>query len=77
VLGTSVVMDATVHWNKAVTSQTSPGGAITDAAASLTNWLFVDLHVVMTGLLGAPVADINLHLDYGRIAATATYEPAA
>jgi hypothetical protein len=76
VLGTSVVMDATVHWNKAVTSQTSSGGAITDAAASLTNWLFVDLHVVMT-LLGLPVADLNLHLDYGRIAAAATYEPAS
>jgi hypothetical protein len=76
VLGTSVVMDATVHWNKAVTSQTSSGGAITAAAASLTNWLFVDLHVVMT-LLGLPVADLNLHLDYGRIAAAATYEPAS
>jgi hypothetical protein len=76
VLGTSVVMDATVHWNKAVTSQTSSGGAITAAAASLTNWLFVDLHIVMTTLLGLPLADLNLHLDYGRVAATATYEAA-
>jgi hypothetical protein len=78
---TSVVMDATVHWNKAVTSQTSSGGAVTDASASLTNWLFVDLHVVMTtvGLLGVtvPVADVDLHIDYGRIAVTAGYQPAS
>jgi hypothetical protein len=74
VLGTSVTMDATAHWNKAVTSNTSSGGVITDASASLTNWLFVDLHVVIT-TLGLPVADVNLHLDYGRIAATAGYQP--
>ena len=74
VLGTSVTMDATVHWNKAVTSNTSSGGAITSASASLTNWLFVDLHVVIT-TLGVPVADVNLHLDYGRIAVTAGYQP--
>ena len=70
----SVVMDATVHWNKAVTSQASSGGAMTDASASLTNWLFVDLHVTITSL-GVPLADLNLHLDYGRIAATAGYQP--
>ena len=72
----SVVMDATVHWNKAVTSQASSGGAVTDASASLTNWLFVDLHVTITSL-GVPLADLNLHLDYGRIAATAGYQPVA
>jgi hypothetical protein len=76
VLGTSVVMDATVHWNQAVTSQSSSGGAISDASASLTNWLWVDVHVVMTAL-GLPVADVDLHLDYGRIAATAGYQPPA
>jgi type II secretory pathway pseudopilin PulG len=70
----SVVMDATLHWNKAVTSQSSSGGAVTDASASLTNWLFVDLHVTITDS-GTPVADLNLHIDYGRIAATAGYQP--
>ena len=70
----SVVMDATLHWNKAVTSESSSGGAVTDASASLTNWLFVDLHVTIT-TLGVPVLDLNLHLDYGRIAATAGYQP--
>ncbi|HEV3362552.1 MAG TPA: hypothetical protein VG795_00160 [Acidimicrobiia bacterium] len=70
----SVVMDATLHWNKAVTSQSSSGGAVADASASLTNWLFVDLHVEITDS-GTPVADLNLHIDYGRIAATAGYQP--
>ncbi|MGH9009464.1 MAG: hypothetical protein ACRDYF_06380 [Acidimicrobiia bacterium] len=70
----SVTMNATLHWNKAVTSQSSSGGAITDASASLTNWLFVDLHVTIT-TLGVPVADLTLHIDYGRIAATAGYQP--
>jgi hypothetical protein len=75
VLGlSSVVMDATLHWNKAVTSQVTSGGALTDTSASLTNWLFVDLHVTIT-TLGVPVADLNLHIDYGRIAATAGYQP--
>jgi hypothetical protein len=27
--------------------------------------------------LGLPVADVDLHLDYGRIAATAGYQPPA
>jgi len=71
----SVTMDATLHWNKAVTSQTSSAGAITDASAGLTNWLFVDLHVRITTLLGVELADLNLHLDYGRLAATAVYQP--
>jgi hypothetical protein len=70
----SVVMDSTAHWNKAVTSQTSSAGAITDASASLTNWLFVDVHVTITSQ-GAPLADLTLHFDYGRIAATAGYQP--
>ncbi len=74
VLGTSVVMDATVHWNQSVSSQSSSGGAITDASASLTDWLWIDLQVVMT-TLGVPVANVDLHLDYGRIAATADYQP--
>jgi len=53
-----------------VTSQTSAAGAVTAESASLTNWLFVDLNVSVTGL-----ASLNLHLDYGRIAAGAGYQP--
>ncbi len=68
--GTSVTVNGTITSNKAVTSQTSSGGAVTAASASLTNWLFVDLNVTI-GVL----ANVNLHLDYGRIAATAGYQP--
>ena len=67
-----VTISGTVTTNKAVTSNSSSGGAITAASASLTNWLFVDLNVSVAGL-----ATLNLHLDYGRIAATAGYQPIA
>jgi len=65
-----VSISGTVTVNRAVTSQTSSGGAVTSASASLTNWLFVDLNVSAAGL-----ASLNLHLDYGRIAASAGYQP--
>jgi hypothetical protein len=70
--GTLVTVSGTVTANKAVTSQTSSGGAVTAASASLTNWLFVDLNVTIGAL-----ATLNLHFDYGRIAATAGYQPAS
>jgi type II secretory pathway pseudopilin PulG len=70
--GTLVTVNGTVTANKAVTSQSSSGGAVSAASASLTNWLFVDLNVTIAGL-----ANLNLHLDYGRIAATAGYQPAS
>jgi type II secretory pathway pseudopilin PulG len=66
-----VTISGTVTANKAVTSQDSAGGAVTAESASLTNWLFVDLNVSVAGL-----ATLNLHLDYGRIAASAGYQPA-
>ena len=68
--GTLVTASGTITSNKAVTSSSSSGGAITTASASLNNWLFVDLNVTIAGL-----ATLNLHLDYGRIAATAGYQP--
>jgi hypothetical protein len=68
--GTLVTASGTITSNKAVTSSTSSGGAITDASAGLNNWLFVDLNVTIGAL-----ASLNLHLDYGRIAADADYQP--
>src|SRR5439155_13512508 len=68
--GTSVTVNGTITSNKAVTSQTSSGGAVTAASASLTNWLFVDLDVSIGAL-----ANLNLHIDYGRIAATPGHQP--
>jgi hypothetical protein len=58
--------------NPAVTDHTSSGGAVGASSASLTNWLFVDLNVT-----GPGGTSVNIHLDYGRIAATAGYETAA
>ena len=55
-----------------VTQQTAAGGTTTSASASLTNWLFVDLNVTMPAGTSA-----NLHFDYGRLAATAAYQPVA
>ena len=65
-----VTVSGSITSTPAVTRQTSAGGAITDASASLNNWLFVDLNVTMPGGTSA-----NLHIDYGRLAATAVYEP--
>jgi type II secretory pathway pseudopilin PulG len=65
-----VTVSGSITSTPAVTAKATAGGAITDASASLTNWLFVDLNVTMPG--GTAV---NLHFDYGRLAATAGYEP--
>jgi|GEM_PF-6777123 len=68
--GTLVTVSGTITANKVVTSQTSSGGTVTAASASLTNWLSVDLNVTIAAL-----ATLDLNLDYGRIAATAGYQP--
>lgn len=74
--GAFATMDATVHWNPAVTpSVPDPKDVtlLTEAQAGLTNWLFVEIHLqVWQG--SNKEADLWLHLDYGRISARATYE---
>jgi type II secretory pathway pseudopilin PulG len=72
---TRVVMDATVRSGPAVTSSTSSGGALTEAQASLSNWLTIDVHLVVTALT-VPLADLVVSFDYGRVTTRATYEPA-
>jgi hypothetical protein len=67
---TLVTVSGTITASKAVTSETSSGGAVTAASASLTNWLSIDLNVSIGAL-----ATLDLNLDYGRIAATAGYQP--
>jgi type II secretory pathway pseudopilin PulG len=68
--GGFVTVSGSITSTKGVTSQTSAGGAITEASAGLTNWLFVDLNVDITG-----GTSLKLHFDYGRLAAHAVYEP--
>ena len=75
VSGASVVMDATVRSGPAVTLSTSSGGAVTEAQASLSNWLSVDVHLVVTDITGT-LADLVVSLDYGRVTTRATYQPA-
>lgn len=68
----SVTVSGTITSTPAVTDKTMDGGAVAEASASLTNWLYVDLNVTMPG-----GTSLNLHLDYGRLSATAGYEPVA
>ena len=75
VSGTQVVMDATVRSGPAVTLSTSSAGALTEAQASLSNWLSIDVHLVVTDLTGT-LADLVVSLDYGRVTTRATYQPA-
>jgi type II secretory pathway pseudopilin PulG len=71
--GISVAMTATLHWSDEVTSTTGPVGGLTENSASLNNWLWVEVHTVIE-LLGVTITDLTLHLDLGRVAATATYQ---
>ena len=65
-----VNVSGTITSTPAVTDKTVAGGAVTGSSAALTNWLFVDLNVTAPG-----GTSVNLHLDYGRLAATAGYDP--
>jgi type II secretory pathway pseudopilin PulG len=68
----SVTVSGSITSTPKVVQQTAAGGTTTAASASLTNWLFVDLNVTMPG-----GTTTNLHLDYGRLAANAVYQPVA
>ena len=76
VSGTIVVMDATIRSGPAVTSSTPTGTALAEAHSSLSNWLTVEVHVVVTDSTGVTLADLVVSLDYGRVTARATYQPA-
>jgi hypothetical protein len=72
--GASVTMTATLHWGPKVTSSSSASGAVTEAAASLTNWMWIDVHMVVHQGSNL-VAEFDLHLDYGTVVARASYQP--
>jgi hypothetical protein len=73
--GALVVMDATVHSAPAAVWSTSSGGSVGHAEASLTSWLWVEIHLVVTDASGV-LADLVVHVDYGRASARAEYQPA-
>ena len=74
--GAVVVMDAIVRSGPKVTVSTSSGGALTEAQASLSNWLSVEVHLVVTAVPTGTLADLVVSLDYGRVNTRATYQPA-
>jgi hypothetical protein len=71
--GAQIVMDATVSSGPKVTVSTSSGAALTEAQASLSNWLSVEVHLVITT---GTLADLVVSVDYGRVSTRATYQPA-
>ena len=73
---TVVTMDATIRSGPAVTGSTPTGTALAEAHASLSNWLTVEVHLVVTDSTGVTLADLVVSLDYGRVTARATYQPA-
>jgi type II secretory pathway pseudopilin PulG len=77
VSGTSVTMRTTVRSGPAVTLSTGTA-ARTEAQASLSNWLTVEVHLVVkeTPESLESLADLVITLDYGRVTSRATYEPA-
>lgn len=76
VSGTIVTMDATIRSGPAVTGSTPTGTALAEAHSSLSNWLTVEVHLVVTDSTGVTLADLVVSLDYGRVTARATYQPA-
>lgn len=72
-----VIMDATIRSGPAVTLSTpiAVGGALAEAQASLSNWLTIEIHLVISDA-GVPVADLDVTLDYGRVTTRASYQPA-
>jgi hypothetical protein len=71
--GALVVMDATVRSGPKVTVSTSSGAALSEAQASLSNWLSVEVHLVITT---GTLANLVVSVDYGRVSSRATYQPA-
>ena len=78
--GVSITMDAKIHSSPKVLSTTGPVNGYTENSASLNNWLYaqVTTSITVTPLLGAPatLASFTAHLDFGRVAASASYQAA-
>jgi prepilin-type N-terminal cleavage/methylation domain-containing protein len=75
-VGSSTVsLTASVTSAPRVATSSGSSGAVNDAEASLTNWLRITVHMVVSAG-GSTQADLNFELDYGRLVARATYQPA-
>ena len=69
-----VTLDATVRSAPKVTASTAQGGALTRAEASVSDWLTVEVHLVVTSALST-LADLTVVLSYGRVSTVAGYVP--
>jgi hypothetical protein len=71
-------MNTTVRSGPAVTLSTANGGALTEARASLTSWLTVEVHLVIKATPASveTLAYLLITLDYGRVTSRAAYQPA-
>ena len=74
-LGVSVTMDATVHASQKVVSTNGPVNGYTENSAALNNWLDAKVTTTIT-VAGVTLASFTVDLDYGRVAASASYETA-
>jgi len=74
--GRRVELDATVTSARAVTRSDASGAVTNSAEVSLTSWLRVVGHLKIYTTDGNLVGDVTIDLDYGRILASAGYEPA-
>lgn len=72
--GATVSVTTTViSGGKSVTNTTDGNGDIDYAQASLTNWLRIQIDIVITDD-DSTIADTTLEVDYGRLSARAQYE---
>ena len=72
--GNRIAITTTVESRPAAVRSTSAGGAVTHAEAGLTNWLTVSVRFTVTTLVGAPIADLNIDVDYGRLFTSTDYD---
>jgi type II secretory pathway pseudopilin PulG len=71
----TITLTTTFHVGSKASTSTTAGGAIVSAEASLTNWMWAEVHVVVIKDDDhTSDGDFVLHVDYGRVSSQATYQ---
>ena len=73
--GVSVTMNATVHASQKVVSSSGPVNGYSEYSAALNNWLDAKVTTTIT-VAGVTLTSFTVDLDYGRVAASASYQDA-
>jgi hypothetical protein len=71
---TVVSFQTTVQGGQPSTSSTSSGGNITTASANLSNWMVIHVRLTIQQS-STSLADLNVDVNYGRLATSAQYQP--